>query len=141
MDKLDSLLKKIIALPGELPSIMKNVFEEIKPVVEDLNIAQLQRGERADGSSLPNYSPVSVAKFGKRPGPMTLRDQGGFYKRITLKVESDGVELVGNDIKTEMLQLRYGDNIIGLQEESMNIIEQDYLKEEVEKKLKQDYFT
>lgn len=138
--KLEALKKSFQALPKEMPGILKNTFEGLKSVVEDLNIDQLQRGERADGTSLPNYSPVSVAKFGKRPGPMTLHDSGGFYRGITLKVENEGIELIGNDIKTEMLQLRYGDEILGLQEKSRQEIEEDYLKEEVGKELKNNYF-
>lgn len=140
LDKLDRLHDLFAGLENKVPDLLKESFNNIKPVVEDANIEQLQRGERADGSMLPNYSIGSVQRFGKRPGPMTLHDQGDFYRGITLEVHDDGIELVGHDIKTEMLQVRYGDDIIGLQEESKERIENDYLKQEFEDQLK-NYFA
>lgn len=139
MEKLQQLKHKFESLPVVLPLIFRQVFEDIASVVEDMNIEQLDRGERADGSSLPHYSPVSVRVFGKRPGPMNLHDTGAFWQGITLEVFDDGIELKGRDMKTQMLQLRYGDDIIGLQEGSKERIEGDYLKPETEPRLA-DYF-
>lgn len=140
MTPLEDLKEKFRSLPGALPGIMKEIFIQIRSVVEDLNIEQLDRGERPDGSILPNYSPVSVRFFGKRPGPMNLHDKGPFWQGITLVVTNDGVELEGRDIKTEMLQLRYG-QVIGLQEQSKEQIESDYLQPEIEEKLTNNYFN
>lgn len=135
MDELEALKSKFQSLPTALPGILKYIFNGIKSSVEDLNIEQLDRGERVDGSSLPNYSPVSVAVFGKRPGPMNLNNTGAFWRGITLEVLDDGIELRGTDMKTQMLELRYGD-VVGLQEGSIQTIEQDYLKPEIEPELK-----
>ena len=140
LNKLQELKARLRNLPDATIEMMKEVFKDIAPVVEDLNIEQLNRGERADGSSLPNYSIVSVTKFGKTPGPMNLHDRGPFWQGITLEVHDDGVELVGKDFKTDMLQLRYGDEIIGLQEDNQRKVEQDYLKPELEPKF-QKYLT
>ena len=139
MDPLKALKDKFKRLPDALPGIMKESFEQIKASVEDMNIEQLDRGERADYSSLPNYSITSIRKFGKPPGPMILYDQGDFWQGITLVVTDDGVELVGRDLKTQMLQLRYGDNIIGLQEDNKERVEQDHLAPEMEPRVK-EYF-
>lgn len=135
IEKLNKLKQQFEALREQMPSMLKESFEELKPVVEDLNIAQLDRGERADGSILPNYSIVSVSVYGKRPGPMNLHNEGNFWRGITLEVYDNGVELIGRDMKTEMLQLRYGDEIIGLQDKSKEALEEDYLKEEIHKKI------
>lgn len=119
--------------------MVKGVFQGLRSQMEDLNIAQLDRGERADGSSLPNYSPNSVAFFGKRPGPMNLHHTGRFWQGITAIVDDDGVEFVGKDIKTAMLQLRYGDDIIGLSEESNDELVLDFAEPEMGKAY-HDYF-
>jgi hypothetical protein len=138
MEQLINLKDKFKQLPDALPGMMKEVFEEAKPLVEDMNIEQLDRGERVDGSSLPNYSPVSVYHYGKRPGPMNLHDKGPFWNGITLVVTDQGIELQGRDIKTEMLQLRYG-QVVGLQEGNVQRAEEDILKPEIPNKL-DDYF-
>lgn len=140
IEALYQLKQKIEALPREMPAMMASAFNNLKTLVEDLNIEQLDRGERADGSSLPNYSPVSVMVFGKRPGPMNLHDKGDFWRGITLVVSDEGIDLQGRDLKTEMLQLRYGDDILGLQEQNKEKIEQDYLKEELEADQLPKYF-
>lgn len=128
-------LTKIIHIKqrlGNTPLIISRSIEhavkELSPVIEDMNTAQLQLGKRSDGSSLPNYSPVSVAVYGKPAGPIKLFDQGDFYKGITTKVGTTSFSLVGEDSKTEMLSLRYGDNIIGLSDEHIKELSHDYIK-------------
>lgn len=136
LEALDFLTARLTGLRTAMKPILKKSFEYIKPAVEDKVIEQLARGEKGDGSNLPNYSIVSVTKFGKSPGPMILRDQGDFWRGITLVVDDDGVEIVGNDQKSEMLQLRYGDDIIELQEESKEEIVRDDLQPVTEEELK-----
>lgn len=138
MEALIELKNRLLSLEAMLPIWLQEIFNEIKATVEDQNIFQLREGQRADGTFLPDYSPRSVNQFGKPPGPMKLYDQGDFYRGITLKVMANGIELTGLDIKTEMLQLRYGDNIIGLSEESIDILMNDYVKPLLEEKLR-DY--
>lgn len=128
IEKVETIINKLQALKTEgIRPIIKRSFEQIAPTVEDFNLAQLARGERGDGESLPLYSIVSVTKFGKRPGPMTLHDQGDYYRGKVLEVYDDGIEIKGTDIKSEMLELRYGDEINDLQEGSKEAIAQDYL--------------
>lgn len=135
LDDLARMKEKLQALPDDMPKLLKETFKELAPVIEDLNTEQLGRGERADGSMLPNYSPVSVSKFGKRPGPMTMFDRGDYWRGITLEVYDNGVDLVGRDIKSEMLELRYG-GLTGLQEGSKELLEEGYLIPELDLKLK-----
>src|SRR5688572_17420265 len=135
IEKLRQLKAWFANLPDATPRMMKESFQEISSAVEDKVIEQLARGERGDGSKLPNYSPVSVRVFGKTPGPMNLHDRGPFWNGVILEVHDAGVEVVGRDSKTEMLQLRYGDDIIELQEGSKDDIEQEHLKPTLESKI------
>lgn len=109
-----------------LVELLKEAYSSIAPEAEKLVISQLDKGERADGSSLPNYSPVSVFKYGKTAGPMNLHNEGFFWEGITLTVDFDGIEVIGRDEKTKMLQIRYGDNIIDLSEENINELNEDH---------------
>jgi hypothetical protein len=140
-------LEKIIAIRKRLERIDSFIVEAIAqsviesaPIIEDLNIAQLQRGQRADNSFLPNYSPVSVAKYGKPPGPIRLFDQGDFYRGITLKGDKTGFKLVGEDQKTPKLTEAYGDNVLGLSNESLTEFKNDYLIDDLRIKTK-DYLV
>lgn len=127
MEELEALKAKLFGVVPAMPGIIKTSFEDLKSTLEDMNIGQLEKGLRADGSILPNYSFASVHVYGKRPGPMTLHDKGGFWRGITLKVNDDSIEFEGHDMKTAMLQLRYGDDIIGITDDNQQIVDNDYL--------------
>ena len=138
-ERLAQIKQALQDLPGQGPDIMAEAFKNLAPLIEDLNIQQLARGERADGSILPDYSPVSVLFYGKPPGPMILRDRGDYWRGIQLVVNSNGMELIGTAHKSGMLALRYGDEVIGLQDDAIDQVSHDYLPEEItpilEKKL------
>lgn len=136
LEKIRELKAWFNSLPDRAPDMMKESFKDIAPVAEELVIEQLDRGERGDGSKLPNYSPVSVRVFGKTPGPMNMHDTGAFWFGVTLDVRDDGVEVIGRDIKTDMLQLTYGANLIDLQEGSKEILEKNHLAPELEVRIK-----
>lgn len=92
-----------------------------------LNRDQLKIGMRADGSFLPPYSPVSVSKFGKNPGIIKLYDTGAFYDGIKPEFDKASFDIKDTDNKTDMLQDRYGDNILGLSDYSIGELAQDSL--------------
>lgn len=139
MEELLALRSKLVSLQDEagIVNLLKLTFEDLAIKIEALNIEQLQKGQRADGSYLPNYSPVSVLVYGKPAGHIKLYDQGDFYAGITVTIDDEGIELIGRDIKTEMLVTRYGEGILGLTEESLEILKdryaiqllQEYIKE------------
>lgn len=106
--------ERLRAVPAEIPAMIAEVVQENASLIEDMNIAQLQEGRRSDGEILPDYSPTSVFKYGKPPGPIKLFDQGDFYSAISARVEKNGIELDNKDSKAGMLANRYGDEIIGL---------------------------
>ena len=61
--------------------LIKLVEQSINmPIVQaqivDLNEAQMDKGIDAKGMFIGNYSNTSVTKYGKTPGPITLKDTG-----------------------------------------------------------------
>lgn len=126
MSELEILRDKLYAIKKGMPELVLEVLEDNASLIEDLNIEQMRRGERVDGSKLPNYSPGSVRRFGKRPGPMTLEDTGKYYRGITAKFNRSFAEIIGMDSKTSMLEKRYGDTT-GLQEASIDIVVNEML--------------
>ena len=137
-DRIQQIREALQSLPAQGPDMMAEAFKNLAPLIEDLNIQQLARGERADGSLLPDYSPVSVLFYGKNPGPMIMHNLGHYWRGIRMVITNNGIELEGTDLKSEMLELRYRD-LTGLQDGSIDIVTHDYLPEEIapilEKKL------
>ncbi len=99
----------------------------VKAQIEDKVTEQLARGERGDGTKLPNYSPVSVAKFGKPAGPIRLFDQGDFYQGVHVEADAQGIAIDDTDWKTPKLTEIYGDEILTLQERSISELNEDVL--------------
>lgn len=118
------------AVRDQMRTIIRQGVETTKGELEEANIRQLQSGRRADGTSLPHYSPGSVAR-GKPAGPMRLYDTGRFYEGISAETSPDQVQLKGRDSKTTMLQQRYGENIIGVHQQLRHEYAHGPLKEEV----------
>lgn len=127
-DILLDIVRRLERVRNDLPQLLAEVIEENKSLIEDMNIAQLQRGERSDGAVLPDYSPTSVFKYGKPPGPIKLFDTGAFYRGITARIYKNSLDMDNTDSKTAMLALRYGEEIIGLQEENVEAVKFDIVK-------------
>jgi len=118
MDLLLDVVRRLRQLREEIPQMIVEVLEDNRTLIEDLNIAQLQRGERVDGSIQDDYSPTSVFKYGKPPGPIRLFDTGAFYRGVTLEIFTRSFQMIGRDIKTDFLERgRFGE-VVGLTEDT-----------------------
>lgn len=95
--------------------------------ISELNRDQLRQGQRSDGTFLPPYSSNSVSKFGKTPGPIKLFETGDFYKGIKPEFKKEEFNITDLDNKTDMLQDRYGESILGLSNLSIGELAQDSL--------------
>jgi hypothetical protein len=137
LEILADTLKKI---QQDLPALIGEVIEDNERAIVEMNIEQLQEGQRSDGSTLPNYSPVSVAKFGKRPGPMTLEDTGAFYRGIRVRAGKTFAEIIGTDPKTGMLEALYDLTIIGLSEDNLEKLKFEILVPGLIDKINAKYF-
>ena len=96
-------------------------FEIIRLNTED---QLFDDGIRSDSSSLPDYSDASVNIYGKRPGPMTLKDTGAFYQSFFVKVDSSGIIINADTVKEDTDLLKYGEKILGLTEENLGLLRQ-----------------
>lgn len=137
MQSLIDLRNKMVSLNVQIYLILQEAFNDptVKAQIEDKIIEQLQRGERGDGEKLPNYSPVSVAVYGKPAGPIKLFDTGDFYRGVTIEVTREGIIIYDTDGKTETLVVDYGKEILELQEQSIDEINQDVIIPVVQSKL------
>jgi hypothetical protein len=138
-DKLIRIKDRLERFHLNVPIMIEETLKELTPVIEDLLGEQLQRGERGDGTILPNYSPVSVHVYGKPAGPIRLFETGAFYRGMTLEVTAKDFEIKDTDSKTAKLTNTYGDAILLLSPKSIGVLVDDYLVIELSKKAEQ-YF-
>lgn len=112
MGSLLDILNKLQTIDVDLSASV--AMEETANAAVIAQRSQLARGERADGTEMPEYSFRSVFQYGKEPGPIKLYDTGDFYRGILFDVRQDIYILDSADYKTTMLSARYGEAILGL---------------------------
>lgn len=137
--KLKALEKKIKSIP-----LKRFVYESLKgheTELEDFNIKQLQHGEDRNGNKItPRYANRGYAALKNAINPKAgsgtpdLKDTGDFYRGIKTNVTLRGVRTKGTEEKTEELQFKYGDEIIGINLSKANIKE-EFLVDEMREKV------
>lgn len=124
VDMSPFISKRIKDIPFE--KILRELLEERKIQIVDLNTLQLEKGLRADGVDLGVYKQFA---YKQRFRPVDLKDTGDFHKSIQAKINSHSLEITSSDRKTDMLQDKYGDEILGLSEEAKQYIIDDIRQE------------
>ena len=106
--------QKVIDL---LPEIIREELINQREFISDLNRRQLRRGEKGDGTDMPNYVPGS--KQPSAPGKITLFETGDFYEGIEPLFDDEGnFENISIDVKTPFLVANFGEEILDLTKES-----------------------
>jgi hypothetical protein len=141
VEALETLADKLKRIREDMPALVAEAMEALAWVVRAMNEEQLDEGKRRDGSVLPNYSPGSVAKFGKTPGPMNLKNTGAFRGRITVKANPGFAEVISTDPKTGMLEAKYELTIVGIPDDRMDEFRNDYLLPWLQERIRQKYFS
>jgi len=98
------ILARIQAL--NIPKEVEAAFNHEAYYAEDLNREQLMSGQGGD-RMMPDYSPVSVKKYGKPAGPIRLYDTGSFQSGIEYKFDKDSIKALSTDKKSEFLEDMY----------------------------------
>jgi len=110
-----------------------DVTLSLEDVATNMNTDQLFKGERSDGSNLPDYSPASVNVFGKPQGPIRLFDSGDFYRGFIFANAQFPLFFTSTDEKTDELTFDYGENIFGLNQENKTDLAKSYILPELKK--------
>jgi len=125
MEVLDRIISKLQGIKDSLPDIASKVVNDAAPQIEDKIIFQLRQGLKGDGSYLPNYSPVSVAKFGKPFGPIRLYETGDYYQGLKAKAFGNVLEIDDTDWKDAKLTQIYGPEIKALTDQSLSELQEE----------------
>jgi hypothetical protein len=130
MTKFDEELKRLqsrfVWLSNNVSPFLMDTLIGREAEIEDLNAGQLEQGKDSTGDDIkPDYTPftksIKQAK-GQPTNRVTLKDEGDFYKSIEYKVQQKGLEYQATDPKTDALQEKYGDEILGLDAQSITEI-------------------
>jgi hypothetical protein len=118
---------------------------EFKDLVIELNTQKqlFDKGQDSTGKSLGEYRPFTVREKRRKGQPtdrVTLKDTGDFYESFNVQPFFGGF-IIDADAEKDDKDLRdvYGEDIIGLNDENLQIIIDYYLdafKEEIRKRYK-----
>lgn len=113
----------------DFEKILRKLLEDRKIQIVDLNTLQLEKGLRADDKDLGVYKRFS---YKQRYRPVDLKDTGDFHRSIQARINPHSIEMTASDIKTDKLQDKYGDEILGLSDEAKQFIIDDIRNEFIE---------
>lgn len=128
----------------DLADILEEVFDDVSEQIVDLQKEQLRSGIDAKGRLMPDYHPLTIMK--KKEMGVTLEhkgiilfDEGDFYSGIFKGSNKGVLSLFSIDYKTEMLINRYGKDIFGFNNDSIEKLKEivvPLVKEKITLKLK-----
>ena len=128
----------------DLADILEEVFDDVSEQIIDLQKEQLRSGIDAKGKFMPDYHPLTIMKK-KEMGVVLehkgviLFDEGDFYSGIFKGANKGVLSLSSIDFKTEMLINRYGKDIFGFNNDSIEKLKEivvPLVKEKITLKLK-----
>ena len=127
MATISEYLQWVNALNHELRNgnLLQSLIEDnAEWIVDCVRNKQLyERGQNALGVSIADYQPykpLTIQLKTEKNQPtdrVTLKDTGDFYESMRVEAEQTFFEIVADDWKTEELKEKYGDDILGLNEE------------------------
>ena len=128
----------------DLNKTILEAVEENESVILDLNAnSQLfEEGITSRGIPIANFAPyspvtVEIKKMKGQPtNRVTLYDEGDFYESMFIVYVPDGFIIRASDWKTEALMVKYGGDILGLTEENIKYLAEEFIVPYVLNKLR-----
>lgn len=141
MKLLIDLIKKLEHYRDNVNYYLEAATIEAEDTIIEMNIGQLyDSGETRDGKKItPEYSSITVEikrKKGQPTNRVTLRDTFAFQSSFWVQYYPEGFEIKASDNKTERLTQKYGEEILGLQDEMMKYLNENYYHPHLLKGLK-----
>lgn len=127
MDLQASVQKWVKALSKPEQYFIGAVVENQEEIL-DLNISQLEVGKDSLGELLERYALDVYAEFKQAIGSQApfgvpdLKLEGDFHSGFVLIVDGKEIRITSTDDKTDDLEFKYGEDIFGLMEDSMDKI-------------------
>lgn len=141
MEKITKLIDRLEDYKESINTYLEAATIEAEDTIIDMNIGQMyDSGEDRTGKKItPEYAPETVRikrEKGQPTNRVTLRDTFDFQKSIWVQYYPDSFEIKASDWKTERLTQKYGDEILGLQDEMVKYLCQNFYLPRLIKELK-----
>ncbi len=136
-------LRKFDEILGEfLVQEIKNHSEEIVSLVTQKQLYEKGiNGKNIEIMSYRPYKPSTIkykSKKGQPTNRVTLKDTGKWYSSLSVEFDVDGffITSLTDNVKSGFLRKKYGDEILRLTNEDLNIVIRQYIRPALEEKLK-----
>lgn len=123
MDVFSEARKRLAELRDSVNKVVQSTFEEYKTLIVHYNADEqmYKLGQDSKGSVIrPAYSPITVSikkRKGQPTDRVTLKDTGRFHKTLIVTPKENHVEISSDLEYAKYLFKRYGDDVLGIQEE------------------------
>jgi regulator of replication initiation timing len=120
---IDEKIKKIEQIKARLERIVIDAARLEKDWILEQQRLNLMDGQDSDSNQIrPSYAKSTIKRKKKKGQPydrVTLYDEGDFHAGIDVIFSDKDLTLVGKDSKTGFLSKRYGEAILGLDDQSV----------------------
>lgn len=143
MSIFDDARRKIAELKDLVNPIVQDTFEEYKSLIISFNAdsQMFEKGQDAKGSLIrPAYKPMTIKMKKKKGQPydrVTLRDKGKFHRELEVIPHATYVEIKSNVEYSKYLIKKYGENILGIQEELLRDFVTKYVRPNLQSQLRE----
>lgn len=133
---IQNLSATIAQFEKSIPDLIAKVIVDNQEFIIDMN-AESQLYDKGinrfgvDISDYAPYSPITIEIKREKGQPynrVTLRDEGKFESSFFIEFLNDGFRISASDAKTAALTRKYGDGILGLTDENLQVVIGDYIK-------------
>lgn len=138
-DVFDNARKRIKELKNALNPVVRKTFEEYGYVIKEYQTERqlFDKGQDSKGSIIrPAYTPYTIRLKQKKGQPtdrVTWKDTGRLYNSIRVEASENHVEITANVEYAKYLFKKYGDDVLGIQEELLREFADKYLLPNIKK--------
>lgn len=133
---IQNLSATITQFEKSIPDLIAKVITDNQEFIIDMNAeSQLyDKGINRFGVDISDYAPYSQITIeikrekGQPYNRVTLRDEGAFESSFFIEFLNDGFRISASDAKAAALTRKYGDGILGLTDENLQVVIRDYIK-------------
>ena len=128
LEKIDARLDSLERLKRELEYMVISLVMEEEALLVELNQRQLSDGVNSDGQKIkPGYTASTKRRKRRKGQPtskVTLYDEGEHYAEILAEESLNQIFMTSSAPHARYLQKKYGLNIHGLTEGSIDVVRQ-----------------
>ena len=144
MNVIEEKIQSLENIQRSIDIYVKEIIEVNEDVIIDMNVNKqlYELGVNSNDISLDSFAPyhrITVEYKLAKNQPIdrvTLRDTGAFHRSFYVIAYDSHFTIYASDDKAEALIFKYGDDILGLTPDNLNILTWEYVYEALIKKIK-----